>query len=268
MPILTSPVGCLLRDWRRRRRLSQLDLATQVDVSARHLSFVETGRARPSREMVLRLAEHLRVPLRERNLLLNAAGFAADYSERTLVHPALDVVRSAIDRVLAGHEPLPAFAVDRHWILVASNGGFRPYLGDIDPDLLRPPVNVLRLTLHPRGLGQRLANFQQWRSHVLSKLHGQILASGDPVLVDLHRELQTYPVPPEGNAAPPEAEDWHRLVVPFQLVTSSGILSFYSTTTIFGTPLDVTLSEISLECFYPADAATAKTLRSDALPPR
>jgi transcriptional regulator with XRE-family HTH domain len=270
----TAPaIGDLLREWRRRRRLSQLELAAVADVSARHVCFLETGRAKPSRDMLLRLAEHLQVPLRERNVLLNAAGFSSIFTERPLADADFDVVRKAIDRVLLGHEPFPAFAVDRHWMLVASNGGFKPFLGGIDPTLLRPPVNVLRLTLSPLGLGTRLANYQQWRSHVLDKLAGQIRASADPVLVNLRNELLAYPLPP-GPVDPPEPpahEDWHKLVVPFQLRTETGILSFYSTTTIFGTPIDITLSEISLESFYPADTATIDAMRNVAaenLPPR
>jgi transcriptional regulator with XRE-family HTH domain len=189
-------IGDLLREWRQRRRLSQLELAAVADVSARHVCFLETGRAKPSRDMLLRLAEHLQVPLRERNVLLNAAGFSSIFTERSFADPDFDVVRKAIDMVLLGHEPFPAFAVDRHWMLVASNGGFRPFLGGIDPTLLRPPVNVLRLTLSPLGLGTRLANYQQWRSHVLDKLAGQIRASTDPMLVNLRNELLGYPLPP------------------------------------------------------------------------
>jgi transcriptional regulator with XRE-family HTH domain len=251
-----------LREWRRRRRLTQLELATAADISARHLCFVETGRAKPSREMLLRLAEQLQVPLRDRNALLNAAGFASRFTEHPLAGTGFDVVRRAIDAVLSGHEPYPAFAVDRHWTLMASNGGFKPFIGAMDAALLEPPVNVLRLTLHPRGLGRRLPNYRQWRAHVLDKLSSQISASADPVLIDLLNELRGYPFP-EGSVddlGSAVHEEWHRLVVPFQLMTESGTLSFYSTTTIFGTPIDITLSEISIESFYPADTATVNAL--------
>jgi len=216
--------------------------------------------------MLLRLAEHLQIPLRERNLLLNAAGFAAEFPERPFAGAALGVVRKAIEVVLEGHEPFPAFAVDRHWTLIASNGGFRPFLVGIDPALLRAPVNVLRLTLNPGGLGPRLANYHQWRSHVLNKLRGQLLASGDPVLLDLLHELRDYPAPigVHGDVSSSSNQEWHSLVVPFQLATETGVLSFYSTTTVFGTPLDLTLAEISLESFYPADAATAAAVRKAA----
>src|SRR6266850_5938209 len=259
-------VGDLLREWRRRRRMSQLDLAMEAEISARHLSFLETGRSQPSRDMLLHLAEQLQIPLRERNVLLNAAGFASVFPERQLADPALDDVRKAIDVVLAGHNPFPAFAVDRHWTLVASNDAFTPFLGGLDPALLRPPVNVLRLTLNPRGLGPRVVNYHEWRSHVLDKLRRQILVSGDPVLVELLDEFRNYPML-DGVAGIPASsndQELHRLVVPFQLRTESGILSFFSTTTIFGTPIDITLSELSLEAFYPADAATAEALRKAA----
>jgi transcriptional regulator with XRE-family HTH domain len=259
-------IGTLLRDLRRRRRLTQLGLAEHAEISAKHLSFIETGRSQPSRDMLLHLAQCLQVPLREQNILLNAAGFAAAYPERPLADPALDAVRKAISIVLEGHAPFPAFAVDRHWTLLASNGGFTPFLVgmDIDAALLQPPVNVLRLTLSPHGLGPRLANYHQWRSHVLDKLQAQIFASGDPILADLYRELRHYPDPvlPLRHDGTNVTQAWHSLVVPFQLVTDAGILSFYSTTTVFGTPMEITLSEISVESFYPADAPTREAFRN------
>src|SRR5215470_15656436 len=178
-------VGDLLREWRQRRRLSQLGLALDADVSAKHLSFVESGRAQPSREMVLRLAERLEIPLRERNLLLLSAGFAPVFKERPLDHPELASVRRAIDVVLAGHEPYPALAVDRHWTLVSANKGVAPLLATVASSLLQPPVNVLRLSLHPEGLAPRIENLPQWRSHLLVRLRQQIALSGDRVLVDL-----------------------------------------------------------------------------------
>jgi transcriptional regulator with XRE-family HTH domain len=248
--------------------MSQLDLAAEAGISARHLSFLETGRSQPSRDMLLLLAAQLQVPLRERNVLLQAAGFASVFPERQLAEPALEVVRKAIDVMLAAHHPFPAFAVDRHWTLVASNGAFRPFLTGVDPVLLRPPVNVLRLTLNPNGLGARLANYLEWRSHVLDKLRRQSEASGDPILFELLQEFRNYPVPAAVDRTPASGTDqeFHRLVVPFQLVTDTGILSFFSTTSIFGTPVDITLSELSLEFFYPADAATAAALRKVAVP--
>jgi transcriptional regulator with XRE-family HTH domain len=254
------PISAMLRELRQRRGMTQLALAAHADVSAKHLSFIETGRSQPSRDMLMHLAESLQLPLRERNMLLNAGGFALAYSERPLGDPALTVVRQAIEVVLEGHKPFPAFAVDRHWTLLGSNGGFAPFLGNmnIDSALLRPPVNVLRLTLAPHGMGPHVANYRQWRSHVLDKLHAQLVRNGDAALAALYRELKVYPEPATargGNGAfvsPP----WHSLVVPFQLAIECGTLSFYSTTTIFGTPMEITLSEISIESFYPADAVT------------
>jgi transcriptional regulator with XRE-family HTH domain len=256
-------VGALVREWRRRARLTQLEFAAQAEISAKHLSFIETGRARPSREMLLRLSSCLQLPLRECNTLLNAAGFAPQFPERPLSDQNLAVVRHAIDVLLKAHEPFPAFAIDRHWTLVASNGGFRPFLGEIDPKLLQPPINVLRLTLHPNGLGPKVANFRQWHAHVLDNLRRQILSSDDQVLVDLYRELKAYASPTASSSSGADCalEEWHSLVVPFQLATEAGVLSFYSTRTIFGAPLDVALAELSLECFYPADATTTEMMQ-------
>jgi transcriptional regulator with XRE-family HTH domain len=257
-----QPVGSLLREWRQRRRLSQLDLACEADISTRHLSFLETGRARPSREMVLHLAERLDVPLRERNVLLVAAGFAPTYPERPLEDPALEAARRAVELVLTGHEPYPALAIDRHWTLVASNRAVAPLLAGVDASLLRPPVNVLRLTMHPSGLAPRVANYAEWRAHLLDRLRRQIDVAGDAVLAELLAELSAYPAP-EGPEIPGLRIDptISNVVVPFQLATEAGVLSFFSTTTIFGTPVDVTLSELAVESFFPADAATADTLR-------
>jgi len=249
------PVGTLLRDWRLRRRLSQLDLAGEADISTRHLSFVETGRAAPSREMVLRLANRLDVPLRERNRLLVAAGYAPMYGERGLDEPSMAAARQAIDLVLRGHEPYPALAVDRHWTLVSYNRAVPLLMAGAAPALLQPPVNVLRLSLHPDGLAPRIVNLAAWRTHVLERLRQQIVASGDDDLGALAEELRAYPGP--GRAEP--AADQH-VVVPLVLDTPDGTLSFISTTTVFGTPVDVTLSELALETFFPADAATADRL--------
>src|SRR5215212_2567232 len=188
----TRPIGDLLREWRERRRLSQLALALEAEVSTRHLSFLETGRARPSREMVLRLSERLEVPLRERNRMLLAAGFAPAYPERDLDDPALSVARAAIDRVLAGHEPFPALAVDRHWTLAAANRVVPALLTGVAPELLRPPINVLRLSLHPDGLAAQIANYLEWRDHLLARLSRQVELTADPRLSDLLQELRGY----------------------------------------------------------------------------
>src|SRR6516165_393095 len=173
------PVGDLLREWRRRRRLSQLALACEAEISARHLSFLETGRSLPSREMILHLAERLNVPLRERNVLIMASGYAPIFAERPLGDPALRSARRAIDLVLSGHEPYPAIAVDRHWTLVAANAAVPPLLAGVRAELLQPPVNVLRLSLHPQGLAPRIANLAQWRAHLIARLHAQIAVTND-----------------------------------------------------------------------------------------
>ena len=258
--VRTQPVGVMLRDWRRRRRLSQLDLALEADISSRHLSFLETGRSRPSRDMLLHLAERLEVPLRGRNALLVAAGYAPVFRETPLEDPALGAARRAVELVLAGHEPFPALAVDRHWTLVASNRAVPLMLAGLDPSMLAAPVNVLRLSLHPRGLAPRIVNLAEWRTHLLARLRRQIDATADAVLAELHDELNTYPVPREDPPGAPPATDYAGVAIPFQLATEAGVLSFLSTTTIFGTPVDITLSELALESFFPADAATSDAL--------
>lgn len=260
--VQTQSVGNLLREWRGRRRMSQLDLACEADISTRHLSFVETGRAQPSRDMILHLAERLEVPLRERNALLVAAGYAPMFPERALADPALSAARRAVDLVLTGHEPYPALAVDRHWTLVASNNAVTPLLAGIDPAMLQPPVNVLRLSLHPSGLAPRIVNLRQWRSHLLARLQHQVDVTADPLLSELMSELRGYPVP-DGDANVKDAaeEEYAGIIVPLQLVTDAGTLAFFSTTTVFGTPVDITLSELAIESFFPADANTAAVLR-------
>jgi transcriptional regulator with XRE-family HTH domain len=259
-PGARDPFGTHLRHWRQHRRMSQLDLAHEAEISTRHLSYVETGRAAPSREMVLRLAERLGVPLRERNALLVAAGFAPMYRQRALDDPALAAARRAVDLVLKGHEPYPALAVDRHWHLVAHNALVPLLMAGAAAHLLQPPVNVLRLSLHPEGLAPRIANLGQWRAHLLERLAQQIAATGDAVLQALHDELAGYPMADAGHAAAPGGGELPSVVVPFQLRTDTGVLSFISTTTIFGTPVDVTLQELAVESFFPADAQTAQAL--------
>lgn len=240
--------------------MSQLDLAVDAEISTRHLSFVESGRSQPSREMLLHLAERLDVPLRDRNLLLVSAGYAPVFAERPISDPALAPARKAIELVLKGHEPYPALAIDRHWTLVDANAAVAPLVAGADPALLKPPINVLRLSLHPRGLAPRIANLAEWRAHLLERLRKQIDVSADPALVALLKELRALPAPSPTRHPPPAAADYAGVVVPFQLVTDGGVLSFLSTTTVFGTPVDVTLSEIALESFFPADRATAEAL--------
>ena len=262
-PPSEAAFGTLLRQWRQRRRLSQLDLSLDAGISSRHLSFVETGKSLPSRAMVLRLAERLDVPLREQNLLLLAAGYAPAFSERPFDAPSLASARKAVEAVLAAHEPFPALAVDRHWTMVAANRAVAPLLAGVDPALVAPPCNVLRLSLHPDGLQRRIRNLAAWRAHVLARLHRQVEATADTALVALMEELRAYPLPrgAPGRAPAPEAGE---VCVPLVLDTSHGPLSFLSTTTVFGTPVDVTLSEIAVEAFFPADAETAEALRAIA----
>ena len=258
--VATRPaVGELLRDWRLRRRLSQLDLAGDAGVSARHLSFVETGRARPSRDMVLHLADQLEIPLRERNVILVAAGFAPVFPERRLDDPALASARRAVDVILKGHEPFPALVVDLRWNLVAMNGAVPQLLADVDPALLEGQPNVVRLALHPKGLAPRIANHAEWRTHLLERLQRQVAITADPGLIALLEELKSYPVPPASDR---RQEDLGDVAVPFQLMVGDRLLSFFSTTTVFGTAVDITLSELTLETFFPADEATAQALRA------
>ena len=215
--------------------------------------------------MVLHLAEHLAIPLRERNVLLTAAGYAPVFPERGLDDPALAAARAAVELVVQGHEPFPALAVDRHWTLVTSNDAATRLLGGVTPPLLRPPVNVLRLSLHPDGLAPRIANFREWRAHLLARLAHQIEVTADATLVGLQRELRDYPVPDTaGSQAAAPGPDYAGVVVPLRLVTEAGVLSLFSTTTVFGTPIDITLAELALEAFYPADRATAEALRAVA----
>lgn len=258
----TRPFGEQLRDWRQRRHLSQLDLASQVEISTRHLSFVETGRSQPSRAMVLRLAEELNVPLRERNGLLVAAGYAPMYASRPLSDPSMSAARAAVELILNGHEPYPASLIDRHWTLVAANRAVGPLLIGIDPELLKPPVNVLRLTLHPGGLAPRIENLAQWRAHILARVARDLELTADATLAELLNELRSY-VPPGQDVSVDEADaHFAGVVVPLKLRTDVGTLSMFSTTTVFGTAVEVTLSELVLEAFYPADEKTAEVLRA------
>jgi transcriptional regulator with XRE-family HTH domain len=258
LEVQNQTIGTMLRDWRRRRHLSQLDLACEADISSRHLSFLETGRSQPSREMIMHLAERLDIPLRERNALLLAAGYAPVFKERPLDDPTLQAARRVVDLVLAGHEPFPAIAVDRHWTLIASNRAIQHLLVGIERSLLEPPVNVLRISLHPQGLSPRIANLAEWRSHLLARLRHQIEASADPVLAELYNELSGFPIPDGERDRTPT--DYAGVAVPLQFATEDGILSFISTTTVFGTPVDITLSELALESFFPADAFTLEAL--------
>ncbi|MGF6916911.1 transcriptional regulator with XRE-family HTH domain [Paraburkholderia sp. 40] len=244
--------------------MSQLLLATEADISTRHLSFVESGRALPSREMVMHLAERLDVPLRARNALLVAAGYAPLFRERPLSDPQLAAAREAVELVLKGHEPYPALAIDRHWTIVATNNAIAPLLSGASPELLKPPVNALRLSLHPQGIAASIVNWHAWREHVLARLQRQIDVSGDGTLSALRDELAGYPAPPDADASTLDDAVLNQIAVPLRLRTPLGVLSFFSTTTVFGTPVDVTLSELAIEAFFPADRQTASALREFA----
>jgi len=252
-------VGEHLREWRQRRHLSQLDLAGDAEISARHLSFVETGRAAPSREMVLKLAERLEVPLRERNVLLVAAGYAPAFPQRSLDDPALKPARAAIELVLRAHEPNPALAYDRHWNLVSANRMVMPLLAGIPARLLGQPLNILRLALHPEALAGRTVNLAEWCGHLLDRLHRQCEATADPELIRLYQELKAYPLP--ARSAPLASDN---VAIPFKLRLNGAVLSFFSTTMVFGTPVDITLSELALETFFAADDFTAGRMREIA----
>ncbi|GII63310.1 transcriptional regulator [Sphaerisporangium krabiense] len=257
------PVGELLRQWREHRRLSQLDLSIQADISTRHLSFLETGRSKPSRDMVLHLAEELDLPLRERNRLLLAAGFAPEFSETTLDAPRMTAVRTALRQILAGHEPYPAVVVDGRWNLVEGNVSLGLLTSLVDPELLAAPANVLRASMHPKGLAPHIVNLGEWRSHLLGRLRRQIAFSADPELEALYAEIRAYPC---DQPEPEEAElaGAGELVVPLRLRHDAGELAFFSTIATFGTPLDITLAELAIESFFPADRRTAEVLRSAA----
>jgi len=257
-----SRIGTLLRDWRRRRRLSQLDLSLEAGVSARHLSFVETGRSRPSADMVLLLADRLDVPLRDRNQLLLAAGYAPVYGQHDLDAPEMGPVREALELVLRGHDPYPAVVVDRHWGMVAGNDAIALLTAGVAPALLEPPVNVLRLSLHPDGMAPRIANLPQWRAHLLDRLGRQAVTTGDPAVAALFAELSALPC--AGPPAEPHDPAAGEIAVPLRLRAGDAELSFISTVTTFGTATDITVSELSIESFFPADAATAEAVRAFA----
>lgn len=249
-------IGELLRDWRRRRRMSQLDLAIEAEVSARHISFVETGRARPSREMVMRLCEHLGVPLRQRNRMLIAAGYAPVYRERPVQALEMGAVRQAMEKILSGHEPYPALVVDRVWNLVAANGGAAMLIEGISEELLQKPINIMRVSLHPGGLARQMVNLAEVRAHLLAGLRRQADASGDGELADLYEELAAYRYPGvDVNVARlPGPGD---ILVPLRIRRGDTVLSMFTTIVTFGTPVDVTVAELAIEMFWPNDEATA-----------
>lgn len=252
-----ASIGEQLREWRVRRRMSQMDLALDSEISTRHLSFIETGRSKPSAQMLQRIADCLDVPHRARNALLLAGGYAPDYQERPLDSPEMEGMKAIVEHVLTGHEPYPALAVDRHWNMVAANSAVEILAQLAAPELFEPPVNVLRIALHPKGLAPHIVNHGEWRTHILERLDHQIDASADAGLIALRAELAGYPASADahdGSAA-------NGIAVPLILDTPMGRLRFVSTVTIFGTPVDITLSELAIEAFFPADAESAALLR-------
>ena len=252
-----ATLGEQLREWRTRRRMSQMDLALDTEISTRHLSFIETGRSKPSPQMLQRIADCLDVPHRARNAMLLAAGYAPDYQERPLDSPEMTDMHAIVAHVLKGHEPYPALAVDRHWNMVAANGAIGVLIEQVAPKLLTPPVNVLRIALHPGGLAPQIVNYAEWREHILHRLDMQIEASADAGLIALREELTGYAVQANDNGTGQASS----IAVPLVLDTIAGRISFVSTVTIFGTPVDITLSELAIEAFFPADAESAALLR-------
>ncbi len=252
-----ATLGEQLREWRTRRRMSQMDLALDTEISTRHLSFIETGRSKPSAAMLGRIADCLEVPHRARNALLLAAGYAPDYQERSLDSAEMTGMRAIVDHVLKGHEPYPALAVDRHWNMVAANAAIAILIEQVSPALLTPPVNVLRIALHPDGLAPQIVNHGEWRAHILHRLDLQIEASGDAGLIALREELAGYSLEANDNGG----GHANGIAVPLILDTVAGRIRFVSTVTIFGTPVDITLSELAIEAFFPADAESAALLQ-------
>ncbi|WP_225826071.1 helix-turn-helix domain-containing protein [Streptomyces naphthomycinicus] len=254
-------VGPLLRAWRERRRISQLELALRADSSARHISFVETGRSRPSEEMVLRLAERLDVPVRERNALLLAAGYAPRFPETPLDDPALDALREGLERLIRGYEPYPALVVDAGYTVVAANRGIAMLLEGVPERLLTPAPNAMRLTLHPEGLAPRIRNLREWRGHLLAQMEREIALHRSDRLRALYEEVTAYPVPEEPPGAEP-AEPVPYFALPLLIEHAGRTLSFVSSISTFNTPMDVTVAELAIETFLPADPATAKYLHT------
>jgi transcriptional regulator with XRE-family HTH domain len=263
----SQAIGGLLREWRERRRVTQLELALEARVSARHLSFVETGRSKPGREMLLRVLQRLEVPFREQNRLLLAAGHAPAFPERSLEQPELQPVRDALDVILHGHEPYPAVAVDRAWNLVAANSPMYALTAavDVDPALLEPPINVMRVGLHPRGLAPLMVNLGDWHAHWVARLERQLAVTGDAELAALIEEIASYPAP-EPERDPASGLGSSEILGPVRMHGPGGSeLSFFGMFATFDTPFEVTTSELAIELLFPADRATAELLKN--LPP-
>jgi len=253
-------VGKMVRSWRELRRFSQLELAVEAEVSQRHLSFIESGRAAPSKEMVLHLAENLDIPFRDRNVMLLAAGYSPIYGDRALEDPTLIHAKAALELLLSAHEPYPALTVDRQWNIVGANRALGALLDGVDSELLKPPANALRISLHPKGLAPNIVNLAEWRQHLLDRLRRQFRICRDPALDALLKELSGYPF--NSSERPSSFNDIvaNEVAIPLRLKTPRGVLSFLSTVTVFGTPVEITLSEVTLEAFYPSDQETARIL--------
>ncbi|WP_329205738.1 helix-turn-helix transcriptional regulator [Streptomyces sp. NBC_00683] len=256
---LDTGVGPLLRGWREQRRISQLELALRADSSARHISFIETGRSRPSEEMILRLAEHLDIPVRERNALLVVGGYAPRFARTALDDPSMGVLREAIDRLLACYDPYPALVLDAMYTVVAANRGMRLLLEGVSEQLLTPPVNAMRLTLHPDGLAPRILNLPEWRADLLAQMERQIALARSAELRALYDEVAAYPADPAGTA---EATGVPSLALPLRIAHGGRELSFISSIATFNTPMDITVAELAIETFLPADRATAAYLHT------
>lgn len=259
-PAAATGVGTLLREWRDRRRISQLELALRAGSSARHLSFIETGRSRPSQEMVLRLADHLDVPVRERNALLIAAGYAPHYPERAVDDPSMRSLRESMERLLTGYEPYPALVVDGTYEVLAANQGIAMLLDGVAGHLLEPPLNAMRLTLHPDGLAPRIRNLREWRGHLLDQMDRQLALMRSSPLRELYDEVAAYPLPETGGWETAGAGDAQPFALPMMIEQGGQVLTFISTIATFNTPMDVTVSELAIETFLPADPATAAAL--------
>ncbi|MFH9983140.1 helix-turn-helix domain-containing protein [Streptomyces sp. NPDC017179] len=255
---VSRPAGELMRRWREQRGYSQLALATRAEISARHLSFLETGRSKPSRDMVLRLGRHLDLSPREQNQLLLAAGYAPAYTDSSLDVAEMLPVRAALHQILTGHEPFPALVVDRNWNIVLSNAGFRLFAEGAAPELLQPPVNALRLALHPGGMQPRIMNFPDWRAQLLMRLQRRVELTAEPGLAELYRELSAYPG--GGGPSRPPRTDHADLALPMRLRYQDMELSLICTIATFGMPLDVTVAELAVEAFLPADGPTGELL--------
>ncbi|MEU6016456.1 helix-turn-helix transcriptional regulator [Streptomyces sp. NPDC047515] len=293
---LDTGVGPLLRSWREQRRISQLELALRADSSARHISFIETGRSRPSEDMILRLAEHLDIPVRERNALLVVAGYAPRYAQTALDDPALGALREGMERLLHGYDPYPALVVDGMYNVVAANRGIAMLLEDVAGHLLVPPLNAMRLTLHPEGLAPRIRNLREWRADLLAQMERQIALARSAELRELYEEVAGYPAP-DGTDRAENSEDAATagssgsggstgaigesttrngdgdgravgpasslpFALPLHIEHGGQVLSFVSSIATFNTPMDVTVAELAIETFLPADRATADHLRS------